>query len=50
MLYRKIENTVKEKLSHSNEKILIVEGARQIGKSFKFLIAKNYDKFFVSKD
>lgn len=34
MLYRKIENTVKEKLSHSNEKILIVEGARQIGKSF----------------
>jgi len=34
MLYRKISAYLKEYLSSDNDKILIVEGARQIGKSF----------------
>ncbi|MDY4655680.1 MAG: AAA family ATPase [Eubacteriales bacterium] len=33
MLYRKIENTIREHLK-SDEKILIIDGARQVGKSF----------------
>lgn len=34
MLYRKIERIVKEKLSASAEKVLVVTGARQVGKSY----------------
>ncbi len=34
MLYRKIEHTIYEHLSGKSDKILVVSGARQIGKSF----------------
>ena len=34
MLYRKIYNYLEEHLRSANDKILILEGARQIGKSF----------------
>jgi len=34
MLYRKIERIINEHLANSRDKILIVNGARQIGKSF----------------
>ncbi len=34
MLYRKIENQITSYLSTDNDKILIIEGARQVGKSF----------------
>lgn len=34
MLYRKISNYVEEYLKSENDKILLIEGARQIGKSF----------------
>lgn len=34
MLYRKISNYVEEYLRSENDKILLIEGARQIGKSF----------------
>lgn len=34
MLYRKIENIIKNHLESKSDKILIVEGARQIGKSY----------------
>ena len=34
MLYRKIEHSIKAHLKSSSSKILLVEGARQIGKSF----------------
>jgi hypothetical protein len=34
MLYRKIEHTIYEHLSGNSDKILIVSGARQIGKSY----------------
>jgi len=34
MLYRKIEKYLKEHLNSNSDKILIVEGARQVGKSF----------------
>lgn len=34
MLYRKIEHTIREHLSGDSDKILIVSGARQIGKSY----------------
>ena len=34
MLYRKISGYLEEYLKSENDKILIVEGARQIGKSF----------------
>ena len=34
MLYRKIEKEIKEHLENNANTILIVEGARQVGKSF----------------
>lgn len=34
MLYRKIEKKIKEHLKTNTDKILIINGARQIGKSF----------------
>ncbi len=34
MLYRKIENQIETHLLSSNDKILIIDGARQIGKSY----------------
>lgn len=34
MLYRKIESNIREHLESGSDKILIVEGARQIGKSY----------------
>lgn len=34
MLFRKIENQIEKHLVSGNDKVLIVEGARQIGKSF----------------
>lgn len=34
MLFRKIENKIREHLQSSDDRILIVEGARQIGKSY----------------
>ena len=34
MLYRKIEKEIKEHLENNTNTILIVEGARQVGKSF----------------
>lgn len=34
MLYRKIENTIYEHLASKSDKIMIVQGARQVGKSY----------------
>ena len=34
MLYRKITSYIEDYLKSDNDKILILEGARQIGKSF----------------
>lgn len=34
MLYRKIEKYIEEHLTSDSDKILILEGARQIGKSY----------------
>jgi predicted AAA+ superfamily ATPase len=34
MLYRKIEQQIREYLSSRNNKVLLIEGARQVGKSF----------------
>ncbi len=34
MLYRKIESTIKEHLQSSSSKILLVDGARQVGKTY----------------
>ncbi len=34
MLYRKIEKTIVNHLQSDNDKILVVDGARQIGKSY----------------
>ena len=34
MLYRKIEKTIEEFLTKRNSKMLVVDGARQVGKSF----------------
>ena len=34
MLYRKIEKPIRENLSDANSKILVIDGARQVGKSF----------------
>lgn len=34
MLYRKIENYIREHLTSGSDKILVLEGARQIGKSY----------------
>ena len=34
MLYRKIEKTIVNHLQSGNDKILVVDGARQIGKSY----------------
>ena len=34
MLYRKIEQTIYEHLTSDNEKVLVVAGARQVGKSY----------------
>lgn len=33
MLYRKIERSIREYLTERNDRILVVSGARQIGKS-----------------
>jgi len=34
MLYRKIEKQIKDYLESSDNKVLLVEGARQVGKSY----------------
>ena len=34
MLYRKIEKEIEDHLKSDSDKILIIEGARQIGKSY----------------
>ena len=34
MLYRKIEKDIRNYLEETSNKILLIEGARQIGKSF----------------
>lgn len=34
MLYRKIENTIREHLKSNSNKIMIIDGARQVGKSY----------------
>ncbi|MDE7441836.1 MAG: AAA family ATPase [Muribaculaceae bacterium] len=34
MLYRKIERSIREYLTERNDRILVVSGARQIGKSY----------------
>lgn len=34
MLYRKIEKFIKSHLQSSDDKILLIDGARQIGKSY----------------
>ena len=34
MFYRKIENTLNEYYEHPSDPILVITGARQIGKSF----------------
>jgi len=48
MLYRKIGNYIKEHLNSQSDKILILEGARQVGKSFIIReIGKKIFKNFV---
>ena len=34
MLFRKIESCIKEYLTSNSNKILVIDGARQIGKSY----------------
>ena len=34
MLYRKVENLIESHLKSNSEKILLVDGARQVGKTF----------------
>ena len=34
MLYRKIEETIKEHLKSNSKKVLLIDGARQVGKTF----------------
>ena len=34
MLYRKIEKVIKEHLQSDSKKILLVDGARQVGKTY----------------
>lgn len=56
MLYRKIGNYIKEHLESDSDKILLLEGARQIGKSFiiREISKQLYDNFielnFVEDD
>jgi predicted AAA+ superfamily ATPase len=56
MLYRKIGNYIEEHLTSNSDKILIVEGARQVGKSFiireigKKLFANFIEINFVDDD
>ena len=34
MLYRKIAKTIEEHLKSSSDKILLIDGARQVGKTY----------------
>lgn len=34
MLYRKIEKLIKEHLKFNSKKILLIDGARQVGKTY----------------
>ncbi len=34
MLYRKIESLIKDHFNRKNDKILLIDGARQIGKTY----------------
>ena len=34
MLYRKIEKTIEEHLKSGSDKILLIDGARQVGKTY----------------
>ena len=43
MLYRKITSYIEDYLKSDNDKILILEGARQIGKSFSIRGQAFYD-------
>ena len=48
MLYRKISKTIKDHLMSGSDRILIIEGARQVGKSFIIReIGKQLFKHFV---
>lgn len=48
MLYRKISSEIETHLTSGNDKILIIEGARQIGKSYIIReIGKRLYKNFV---
>lgn len=46
MFYRKIEKTLQEYYESKNEKILVIDGARQIGKSF--IIRETACKYFLN--
>lgn len=56
MLYRKIEGSIREYLTADSNKILIIDGARQIGKSFiirkvgEDLFRENYIELNFAKD
>ena len=48
MLYRKITSVIKSKLENKNNPILLVEGARQVGKSFSIrYVGKQLFKNFI---
>ncbi len=45
MLFRKIASYVEDFLSLDNDKILILDGARQVGKSFSMMWASSLPNF-----
>ena len=45
MLYRKITSYIEDYLKSDNDKILILEGARQIGKAFSIREVGHYSIF-----
>ena len=50
MLYRKIENLIEEHLKTDSKKILLVDGARQVGKTFiiRYVSQKLFENFIIS--
>ena len=47
MLYRKIESTIESHLKSDSKKILLIDGARQVGKTYiiRYVGQKLYDNF-----
>ena len=52
MLHRKIEKTIKEHLKSDSKKILLIDGARQVGKTYiiRAVGKKLFENFIGTKE